>query len=92
MKPQNPITRQEAAALFTKILPPVNFDKDEDKDNNDDKFADQAQIPAWSQAAIAAAVQRRLHERLSGRYFPADQTDYAGRSNFVLDRAARHSL
>jgi len=66
IKPQNPITRQEAAALFAKILPPANFGKDKNKDSNNDivdslsdtkvKFADQAQIPAWSQAAIAAAV------------------------------------
>ncbi|MDD4402799.1 MAG: S-layer homology domain-containing protein, partial [Desulfitobacteriaceae bacterium] len=66
VKPQNPITRQEAAALFAKILPPANFGKDKNKDSNNDtvdslsdtkvKFVDQAQIPAWSQAAIAAAV------------------------------------
>ena len=66
VKPQNPITRQEAAALLAKILPPTNFAKDKNEDGSNDtvdslfgikvKFADQAQIPAWSQAAIAAAV------------------------------------
>ena len=65
VKPQNPITRQEAAALFAKILPPINIAKDKDDDSNNTingthgtkvKFADQAQILEWSQVAIATAV------------------------------------
>lgn len=53
MKPQNPVTRQEVAAVLARILPAAVVSDD---NNDDGSFNDQAQIPEWSQAAIAAAV------------------------------------
>ncbi|GEM_PF-996594 len=83
VKPQNPITRQEAAALFAKILPPANFGKDKNKD----KFTDQAQIPEWSQAAIATAVNGGyMNGYPDGTFQPARPITRAEAIS-VLDRA-----
>jgi len=66
VKPQNQITRQEAAAIFARILPTNNDVLTYDNDSNDNvdyidntlaQLTDQAQIPEWSQAAIVAAVK-----------------------------------
>ena len=66
VKPQNQITRQEAAAIFARMLPTNNDVLTYDNDSNDNvdnidntlaQLADQAQIPEWSQAAIVAAVK-----------------------------------
>jgi uncharacterized repeat protein (TIGR02543 family) len=67
MRPQNPITRQEVAAVLARILPLDVDSAQNDEDNLKDKaslsginvlkgLTDQAQIPEWSQAAIGAAV------------------------------------
>ena len=66
VKPQNQITRQEAAAIFARILPTNNDVLTYDNDSNDNvdyidntlaQLTDQAQIPEWSEAAIVAAVK-----------------------------------
>ncbi|MGI6605876.1 MAG: S-layer homology domain-containing protein [Peptococcia bacterium] len=49
VKPQNLLTRQEAAVLLARIMPSAGLAKD-------NIFVDQAQIPEWSEAAIAAAA------------------------------------
>ena len=85
VKPQNPLTRQEAAVLFAKILP---IDIDSNKNNkDDDKFTDQAQIPAWSQAAIAAAVSGGYMSGYPNGTFQPTRPITRAEAISVLDRA-----
>ncbi|MGI6605700.1 MAG: S-layer homology domain-containing protein [Peptococcia bacterium] len=96
VKPQNPLTRQEAAAIFARILPTNNnvlTDNNSNNSNNGNmdntlaQFTDQAQIPEWSQAAIAAAVSGGyMNGYPDGSFQPAKPITRAEALS-VLDRA-----
>ena len=93
VKPRNPITRQEAAALFAKILPPSETSVATETfeisatQNQTAQFADQAQIPAWSQAAIAAAVRGGYMSGYPDGTFQPTRPITRAEAISVLDRA-----
>ena len=81
VKPQNPVTRQEVAVLLSRILP-LN-----DESASINGFTDQDQIPTWSKAAIAAAVENGYMSGYpDGAFQPAKPITRAEALS-VLDRA-----
>ncbi|MGI6534803.1 MAG: S-layer homology domain-containing protein [Peptococcia bacterium] len=82
MKPLNPITRQEVAAVLAKILPPAAVSE------NNIGFTDKAQIPEWSQAAIAAAVNGCYMNGYPDGTFQASKAITRAEAIAVLERAA----
>lgn len=84
VKPQSRLTRQEAAALFAKILPPSITSA---TSNQKTQFVDQAQIPVWSQAAIAAAVSSGYMSGYPDGTFQPARPITRAEAISVLDRA-----
>ena len=83
-KPQNPITRQEVATVLARILPPHN---DVQSAGTIAKFVDQDQIPAWSEAAIAAAVKGGYMSGYPDGSFQPNRPITRAEALAVLDRA-----
>jgi len=87
-RPQNLITRQEVAAVLTRILPPAEVEKVNAENNTDGNFTDQAQIPEWSKAAIAAVVKVGHMSGYPDGTFQPDKAITRAEAIAVLNRAA----
>jgi uncharacterized protein YjdB len=90
VKPQNPITRQEVATVLARVLPPNNDVHSENSGSIQGtiaKFADQDQIPEWSEAAIAAAVSGGYMSGYPDGTFQPTRPITRAEALTVLDRA-----
>jgi hypothetical protein len=56
VKPNNPITRQEVAAVFAKILSSSGKNDNDEEEYIQVKFLDNIQFPTWSRSAIMTAA------------------------------------
>lgn len=69
IRPEDPVSRQEAAVILTKVFGIAVKDK-----HAADKFSDAAAIPSWSRDAICAMVENGFASAKSGNAFaPADR-------------------
>lgn len=73
---------------MTRILPPAEVEKVNAENNTDGNFTDQAQIPEWSKAAIAAVVKVGHMSGYPDGTFQPDKAITRAEAIAVLNRAA----
>ncbi|MDI3257129.1 MAG: S-layer homology domain-containing protein [Kyrpidia sp.] len=83
MRPNDPITRAEAAAIIMQVkkLPPNS--------GAADQFADRSAIPAWSKAAVGAVAGARIMQGYPDGTFRAESPITRAEAVVALDQALR---
>lgn len=83
MRPNNMVTRQEVAAMISKVLKLIKSEDDQAVIN---AFADRASIPEWSKDAIALIVSKGFMKGYPDKTFKADKVITRAEAIATLDR------